>query len=80
MSKYSNRGTVLGGLMWNVNSMTGFALGDPSPEDVRVYSDIVWDTSHDPVHFDYLSGDAINQEFTGFMGGVETPFWGNMPQ
>ena len=51
-SKYTNKADFFGSLMFNVNYMTGFLLGDPTAIQMQLHSDTCF---HDSKQVNYIS-------------------------
>jgi len=83
-SKYTNKADFFGSLMYNVNYMTGFLLGDPTAIQLQLHSDTCF---HDGKQVNYISlvedtvdyGDpgvtALAYENTHYMNPMTDEEW-----
>ena len=83
-SKYTNKADFFGSLMYNVNYMTGFLLGDPTAIQLQLHSDTCF---HDGKQVNYISlvedtvdyGDpgitALAYENTHYMNPMSDEEW-----
>ena len=60
-----------GSIMYNINAMSGFAMGKPTMSDGQLYSDVVWIDSSTK---DYIAGEDPTVDVGGYIQGDDTTY------
>ena len=66
-----NHSDFLGSLMYNINAMTGFALGGPSFADGQLYSDVAYMNA---TMQDYITAKDATVDVGGYISGQDTTY------